>query len=278
MPSMNETGPAPVRRSLPTFVLAGPPDDGRAKLAPGEAEHALRVRRLGAGDSLLAIDGEGSRWRLRITAVRGRKLDLETEGPPEHFPAPGEAGAPLPWVEIAVAWPQRSRAEAMIGPLVQLGTAAITPLRARFGGANAAPEDPPERWHRIAAEACKQCGRAWMPRWGPRLTPEEFAQSRAGMVMAVLDPSGGISLDTWLRSLVPSLMGVGTRGRPIVLVIGPEGGLAPDESAALLAADATFVRTAPHILRVETAATAAMALAGAILMDAVPEAATLDRG
>lgn len=267
---MDATGPDPSRGSLPTFILASSLDPRAVQLAQGEAEHAIKVLRLGPGDRLLAIDGEGARWTLRITRVAGRRLELEPEGPPEQVPAPGKAGAPLPWIEVATAWPRKSRGEAMIGPLVQLGVARITPLLAKHGGAAPAPEEPPERWFRIASEACKQCGRAWMPRFSNRMTPEELARSRRDTALAVLDPAGGIALDTWLRSLVPSLVGIGTRGRPIVLVIGPEGGFAPEEREAFLARDATWVKAAPHVLRIETAAQAAMALAGAILMDAAP--------
>jgi len=155
----------------------------------------------------------------------------------------------------------------MVGRLVQLGVARITPLEAHQGGAAPVPEEVPERWHRIACDACKQCGRAWLPAWGPKLEPVDLARNRRDAAVALLDPACGMSIDTWLRSLVPSLAGLGTRARPVVLAIGPEGGFTDEERAAFLRNNATAVQLAPHILRIETAAEAAMAVAGAILMD-----------
>ncbi len=252
--------------SPPTFFLDGPPGEDPPRLAEGEAEHALRVLRLGHGDEILGLDGEGRRWRLRIVAKGKRDLGLEIVGAPACHPAPGDPGAPLPWIEIAVAWPRKSRAEGMISRLVQLGAARITPLLARHGGPAEAPEETPERWLRIAREACKQCGRTWLPRWSRRTSPEELARERKGAAIALLDPGAGMSLDTWLRSLHPAPLGVGTRVHPIVLVVGPEGGFSPEEVEAFLERDATTVQVAPHVLRIETAAEAALAVAGVILM------------
>ncbi|MEW6072482.1 MAG: RsmE family RNA methyltransferase [Planctomycetota bacterium] len=251
----------------PAFFLAAPPSEERPpRLAPGEEEHARRVLRLGAGAAVVGLDGEGGRWPLRIAGAGRRGLALVLAGPPAREPAPGEPGAPLPWVEVAVAWPKKARGEEMLGRLVQLGAAAVTPLSGAQGGAAAAPPAPPERWFRIAREAAKQCGRAWLPHLGPRLSPGELLAARGSGVLAVLDPAAALSLDAWLRSLRPAPQGVGTRGRPIVLAIGPEGGFSPEEQEAFLLAGASPVRLAPHILRIETAAEAAMAVAGVVLM------------
>ena len=118
---------------------------------------------------------------------------------------------------------------------------------------------------KLAREACKQSHREWLPILGGRRTPAELVEERAGAVLAVLQPREGMSMDTWLRSLRTSLGGIGTNLRPIVLMIGPEGGFTADETDALLAAGATHVTLAPHVLRIETAALAAMAVAAAVL-------------
>lgn len=245
----------------PAFFLAPDSTPDHPRLLPEDARHAQRVLRLGQGERLLGLDGRGVRQPLRVRAVRKNALELEAGGAATHEPAPGEEGSALPWFELAVAWPRRNRVEDMLSRLVQLGAAGIRPLAARQRGPGAAPADAPARLLRVAREACKQSGRAWLPELGPALSPPELARAHAGATLAVLDPDAGLPFDTWLRSLRPSPLGIGTRARPIVLVIGPEGGLAEDERAALLEGGASAAWLGPHILRVETAAEAAMAIA-----------------
>jgi len=250
--------------SLPAFFLSEDTKAGEPRLQREDEQHAARVLRLRPGDSLVGLDGRGGRHPLRVRAVRKGLLELEVAGPVEVVPGPGEADAALPWFEVAVAWPRRNRVESMVGRLVQLGAAAIRPLAAHHRGPEEVPADAAPRLARVVREACKQSGRSWLPVLEPPLTPVELARHRAEPVMAVLDPLAGLSLDTWLRSLLPAPIGLGTRARPIVLVIGPEGGLSEEERDALLACDASLTWLGPHVLRVETAAEAAMAIAAVV--------------
>lgn len=251
--------------SLPRFFLEGPPEDGHVRMVEGESEHALRVLRMRPGQLCEGLDGAGGRWRLRIVAAGRHDLGLEVLGPPAREPEPGAPGAPLPWIELDVSWPRRARAEEMLTRLVQLGAAAIRPLDALQRGAGQCPREPSERWWRIARESCKQSGRAWLPLLGARTTPQALVFEHRRAAIALLDPHRGMSLDTWVRSLPCGGEGLGTRERPIVLAIGPEGGFAPDELDAFLDAGATTVRLTPFVLRVETAAEAALAVTATIL-------------
>lgn len=235
------------------------------RLDPEDERHALRVLRLAPGDLLIGLDGRGRRAPLRVASATRSELALEPAGPVETAPRAGEEGADLPWIEVAVAWPRRARADDMLGRLVQLGAAAIRPLHARQRG----PEEPPERASarmvRVGRETCKQCGRAWLPEFERGCSPEELVVARPGAGVALLDPAADLSLDTWLRSLRPGPHGVGTRSRPIVLAVGPEGGFTAEERSAPLEHGASPVWVGPHVLRVETAAEAAMAVAAAVL-------------
>lgn len=248
----------------PAFFLATPPDESSARLLPEEREHARRVLRLQAGDLVLGLDGRGHRWPLRIVQLSAREIDLEPAGPPEFTPEPGTEGAELPWIEVAVAWPRKTRVDAMVGRLVQLGAAAITPLRAEHRGPEPVPKRAHERHAKLAREACKQSGRTWLPELGDAADVAELVRSRRSGALALLDPRGGLSFDTWLRSL-PASHALGTRARPIVLVVGPEGGFSSEERDLLIEAGASPVWLGPHFLRVETAAEAAMAVAAAVL-------------
>lgn len=251
------------RSNPPAFFLEDAQGE-TLRLLPEDALHAARVLRLVAGDLLFGLDGKGGRFPLRVREARRKELLLEPAGEAERTPAPGEEGSRLPWFEVAVSWPRRNRVEDMIAALVQLGAAAIRPLAARQRGPEEVPEEVSERVRRVAREACKQSGRTWLPQFEPQLAPGELARRHPDSALAVLDPQAGLALDTWLRCLQPAPKGLGTRSRPIVLLIGPEGGIAADEREALLLAGASPTWLAPHILRVETAAQAAMAVAAVV--------------
>lgn len=245
----------------PAFFLA----EGRTdELEEEEAQHARKVLRLAEGDLLIGLDGAGTRRPLRVRQLSKRALLLEPAGEPEHEPAPGAEGSPLPWFELAIAWPRRNRVEDMVNRLTQLGVAAIRPLRAEQRGPEEVPDELSERVRRVAREAVKQSGRAWLPRFHPPSTVLELAATPAAPDFAVLDPRAGLPLDLWLRSLLPSPADRGTEARPIGLLVGPEGGLSGPERRALIEAGASLCWLAPFVLRIETAAEASMALAAAL--------------
>ncbi len=265
MSPRSRTSAGSVRR----FLLASPPEGARGAvaLAAGEADHARRVLRLVAGDRLIGLDGAGAAWPLRVVRADPRAFDVAIDGEPEREPAPGEAGAPLAWIEIVTALPRGERAEQMVDRLVQLGAAAVVPVTAERAPPNAAHDSPrrAERLVRVAREACKQAGRLWWPRIdAPRDLAEQLA--RAGAERVVLDPEAGAALPQVLGALAAGRApATWTRERPLELWVGPEGGFAPAEQEALARAGARGARLGPHILRIETAAEAALAVATALL-------------
>jgi len=269
---MAEPRPQPPAGGRRFFVARGARADAAAgspapvELAPEEAAHALRVLRLRRGDELLGLDGEGSTWSLRVAACGRGSVEVEPLGPPVREPAPGTPGAPLPRIELAVAWPRGARGEDMLDRLVQLGAAAVTPLAAHRSGPEPAPGPGPgaarlRRLERRAREACKQSRRSWLPTIEPPCTPAELVARREGAVACVLDPAAAPLLGDVARAALDA--GAGTPARPLLLVVGPEGGFAPDEHAALAEGGARFARLAPFVLRIETAAEAALAVTAA---------------
>ena len=237
------------------FFLARTPDEGPASLAPEDADHARRVLRLGPGDELVGLDGRGGLWPLRITAMDRDGCELEPCGDPTRDPEPGSPGAALPWIEVASAIPKGGRCEDMLDRLVQLGAAGWTPLRTARSPKGSEDLTPHRlaRLERRAREACKQSRRSWMPRLHPVVAPGDLVAARPGAALTVLEPGAA-------RLLVDAGAPRGTRAAPTVLVIGPEGGWTEEEHAALLDGGATAAALGPHVLRVETAAEAALAV------------------
>ena len=227
-----------------------------------------------AGDRCLGLDGRGRAWPLRVTVADRKRLEVEATGDATLEIAPGEPGSALPWIEVAFAPPRGARAEDLLDALVQLGAAALTPLVTERSTpfARGEGEGRRERWERAAREACKQSGRSWMPELSPATDFDAFVERvrDTGAVVVRLDPRAASTAADVVAAVLArdagaadgsSLDGApGTRRRPVVLVVGPEGGFSPHEEGRLDACGARSLCLAPHVLRIETAAQAALAV------------------
>ncbi len=240
--------PAGARR----FLLEVTPEEGAPRLVPGDLQHALRVLRLGVGDRLLGLDGVGHAWPLVVRSADRRNLELEPEGARIELPRPGEPGSGLPWIELCAPLPKAGKAEELVSGLTQLGLARLVPLvtERTTGQAREVGEGRLARLTRAAQEALKQSGRLWMPEIAPL---EELGQLKSTLrAPLVLSPGASMPLKEAIVGLDPT--------EPISILAGPEGGLSPAEESALVEAGATLVGLGPHILRIETAALAAVAI------------------
>lgn len=257
-----------MERTHRCFVARDPA--GGWRLLDGEAEHLTRVLRARVGDPLVGLDGEGGEHALRIRALDRKGCELEAAGPSRSEPAPGESGAALPWIELAVAWPRPNRADDMLDRLTQLGVAAIRPLACAHAGPQGLPDDEHkrERALRVLREACKQARRTWLPILHRSQTVGEFAAHSKAAALALLEPQAPTRLADWIAATPATA--TATRARPLVLCIGPEGGFDASERVELAAHRATPVALAPHILRIETAAEAALAVTVGSLYQHMP--------
>ena len=223
------------------FFLEQPPRDGRATLVGDEARHLGRVLRGRVGDEVVVFDGSGVCWPARITAVHRDEIMLAVAAP--LLPEP----CPQPPLVLAVALPKGERQKWLVEKITELGCAALVPLVTVRGVAEATPAAA-ERLLRTALEACKQSGRTVRLEIEPPLSVADLVARRiGGSRLVVAHPAAG-----------PVPADVGTAAE-IVTVVGPEGGLAPEELALLDAAGGTRIGLGPHVLRVETAAVAAAA-------------------
>ena len=241
--------PAGARR----FLLEVTPEEGAPRLVPADLQHALRVLRMGAGDRLLGLDGQGHAWPLVVLAADKRSLELGPAGARIDLPGPGEPGSGLPWIELLAPLPKAGRAEELVSSLTQLGLARFVPLvtERTTGQAREVSEGRLARLTRAAQEALKQSGRLWLPEIAPLEDLTQLTNTQRSPL--VLSPYAQKPLREVLVGLDPT--------RPISIVAGPEGGLSAAEEDVLVGAGATLVALGPHILRIETAAAAAVAIA-----------------
>lgn len=219
---------------------------GEQELAPEEAGHAAGARRLRAGEEVALFDGRGRVGYGALTGVSAKRVTVLIDRLEEQLP-----GVRL---TVAVAVPKGKRLQMMIEKLTELGVSVIQPLRfARSvaeGGA-----DPVNKWGRWTIEAAKQCRRARLPEILPLLDFSAYAaqmmKNNASSVF--LADAEGVSPAALLADVADP-----------VCLIGPEGGLSPEEFALCAAAGWQRLRLGCHVLRIETAALAFCSAAFAV--------------
>lgn len=201
-----------------------------------ESKHAGGARRLREGDAIIVFDGEGAVARCTIERLdpRGRSTSFAIVER-EKFQEPA-------WrVGIAAGVPKGDRQNTLLDMCIQAGMTDYWPVL--FERSVSKPDAPSERWLRIAVEACKQSRRPWLPR----------LHDPVG-VSGLIDLAGSWQLHAADALESDKQLTVGLDQR--LLIVGPEGGLTPEESNRLREAGALSLNLGPHILRTETAAVA----------------------
>ena len=219
-----------------------------ASLDPAEARHAGQVLRLRPGDPCELL-GNGERWA-------GEIISLSADGGTVRVIAALPSAEPRLRITLFQGLPKGDKMESIIQKAVELGAEAIIPVAmsrcvVRLDAKDAARRR--ERWQRIAAEACKQSGRCALPEVKPFLTAKELPGAFRAFD-AVLVP--------WEEAREGSLRTFAQKHPEVcrlAVVIGPEGGITPEEIAEMEKAGAQTVTLGPRILRTETAGMAAVA-------------------
>lgn len=223
----------------PLFLVDELGDGTRLQLSGDEGRHAARVRRLAVGEALVLGDGRGSLADCTVVAVTADGLDVEVT-------ARRAVPPPDPRLVVVQALPKGDRAELAVETMTELGVDAIVPWAAarsvtQWHGPRGAKAL--EKWRRTAREAAKQSRRAWIP------DVRDLASTAQLAPTLVLHEAASASIGT---------VALPEHG-DIVLVVGPEGGIADDELTAFAAAGATAVRLGDPVLRTSTAGGAALA-------------------
>jgi 16S rRNA (uracil1498-N3)-methyltransferase len=223
-------------------------------LPPSAAHHAAQVLRLERGDVVTIFDGEGGEYGAEIVSSTARGVDVRVT---ERRAV--ERESPLK-ITLAQALIASERMDYVIQKAVELGAAAIAPVATarcvtRLDGARA--QRRIEHWRQIAIASCEQCGRNRVPTvHAPRDLAAWLMLPSTARLRLLLSPSSP-----------ESLRDVAAPAGEAELLVGPEGGLAPEEEASALAAGFRAVRLGPRILRTETAGPAMLAALNALWGD-----------
>jgi 16S rRNA (uracil1498-N3)-methyltransferase len=211
-----------------------------------EAHHAVAVRRLRVGESVVLTDGAGTSVVGSVTST-GKRAFAVTVSSVERTPEPAPA------VEVVQALPKGDRGELAVEVLTEIGVARIVPWAASRSVAvwkGDRADKALARWRATAREAAKQSRRSWLPEVTRLASTDDVVALVADAGLALVLHEGASAPLTTVE--VPSA------GR-IVVVVGPEGGLSDDEVAAFTNAGAVAVRLGAEVLRTSTAGVAAVA-------------------
>jgi 16S rRNA (uracil1498-N3)-methyltransferase len=216
-------------------------------LSGAEGRHAAAARRLRPGERADVGDGAGLVAECVVTAHGPGGLELTVR-------ARRDVPRPDPLITVVQAIPKGDRGELAVAELTEVGVDRIVPWaaarcvavwRAERGARSLA------KWRVTAREAAKQSRRAWIPEVTEAASSADVAQVIAKAACAIVLEPGAAE----------SLSGVRPPGSgDLVLIVGPEGGIASDESAAFRAVGATACHLGPTVLRTSTAGTVAAAV------------------
>jgi 16S rRNA (uracil1498-N3)-methyltransferase len=221
------------------------------ELGGAEGRHAATVRRLVAGERLDLSDGAGLVCAAEVTAVVGQVLQARVL-------ARSLVPPPAPRITVVQALAKGDRDERAVETMTEVGVDVIVPWQAarsivRWDSPRA--QKAVTRWRSSAREAAKQSRRPWLVDV-PVLESTSAVVARVASVVA----GGGVAVVLHEGSAAPLRGLVFPADGEVVLVVGPEGGVADDEIAAFEAAGAVVRRLGPTVLRTSTAGTVAAAI------------------
>jgi len=203
----------------------------RVELPEDEAEHLVRVLRLGVGDEVDIFDGRGKIWRAEIVQIGKKSAAVR---PIEAVTAAPELSIP---VTLVMSLLKGDKIDDVVRDAVMLGVTSIRPVvseRSAISLAAVARSARIARWQRIAVASAKQCGRAVVPivhdavpleqHWTGASTHDTGqGESRSLRVMCI-EPSAALGTVIPVQEVA--------KPKAAEVIIGPEGGWSVAEVAA----------------------------------------------
>jgi 16S rRNA (uracil1498-N3)-methyltransferase len=223
--------------------------DGRVTFDALESRHLTRALRLRPGDTVIASDGAGQNYTVRLDSVGARATGTVVGV------AAGGVESPLA-ITLVQGVPKGDKMEAIVRAATELGAArvqAAVTARTVVRLAGGAASSRVARWQRVAREAAKQCGRAVVPVVAPPLPLSEALAMAGDCELAVC---------LWEGAAPPLAAVLADVGHPrsAAVLVGPEGGLEAAEVDAARRAGWRVAGLGPRALRTETAGPAIIAI------------------
>jgi 16S rRNA (uracil1498-N3)-methyltransferase len=230
-----------------------------------QAHYLRNVLRLKSGDSVLVFNGKDGEWQATLGEGKRAALTAEKQTRPQTA---------TPDLHYLFAPLKHERLDYMVQKAVEMGVSRLQPVLTRHTQVNRVNLD---RMRANAIEAAEQCGILSVPEISEPVTfARALASRKADRLLVFCDEAADVKDPIAAlgdarqapNAMLPLTMSEAGSGQPLALLIGPEGGFADEERAALLKLT-NVVRLAlgPRILRADTAAVAALAVVQAALGD-----------
>lgn len=227
------------------------------ELAGPEAHHAVTVKRVAAGEQLDLLDGRGLRLTVEVAATAKELLTVKVLQRAE------EAASDHP-VTLIQALSKGERDLQAVESAVELGVLAVRPWQADRSIVRWNAGKLPKalaKWRSQVRSAQKQSRRAFEPEVLEPMGSKELAKSiadqvAAGALVLILHEQAAASVAAHVEAWLPQA----AAGQPVLMVVGPEGGISDAELDSFIAAGAQAALLGSHVLRASTAGPAALVL------------------
>ena len=249
------------RRRFYAPPAAFAPDEKSVTLSEEETRHARDVLRRQSGDEIYVFDGAGREFHCVVKTIMRDSAELSVIAEV----APTRPESPLN-LTLAIVLLKREKFDLVIQKATELGVTRIVPLDSERADLRLRDSEDVHnritRWRRIAREAAKQSGRAYVPEVAAPLTFNFLL-----MMSAVSEKSDSTSVTRLMfserggKSLVEATNSLVERPSVIAALVGPEGGWTDSELNLFQKAGWIAASLGTTILRTETAVIAATAIA-----------------
>jgi len=212
-------------------------------LDPDATRHLSTVLRLPNDSKIILFNGDGYEYPSIINFNKRKTLEATVQ---DRITKTLES--PL-FVHLGQVISKGTHMDFTIQKAVELGVNVITPLYSARGDVHLKSEREERKlihWQKIIIHACEQCGRTYIPKLEHPIPILEWVKNRQEKTKLVLDHRSPNSLKTIVCT------------KDVALLIGPEGGLSPEEISYIIHNAFINIQLGPRVLRTETASLVAL--------------------
>lgn len=231
------------------FINDSQIDEGRITVEGDDAKHLIKVCRIQSGENIRVSTSDENNYICVVEDVEDSRLTLsiEKEVPTTELPCE---------IRLYQAIPKGDRMETVIEKCVELGVSEIIPVEMKHCVVRLDDKKKAKkvsRYQSIAVSAAKQSKRSVIPRIGDVISFADAAKKfkKSDVCIVPYENKNGMAETSKALSKIK-------KGDTVSVMIGPEGGFAPEEIEALN--DCNIISLGSRILRTDTAAITTVAM------------------